>query len=97
MASTKSEQKKAPEGHSELFETAEAAGEKKSGLKKLITTEPKRQDSVYTVDEFCSNAQVLFHARPECIRAALGEKRVTQCTKEEAEKIVDAFMKKEVK
>lgn len=52
---------------------------------------------VYTAEEFCSCAQKLFQARPECVRAALAESKVTQCTKAEAHRIVDAFLHKEVK
>lgn len=62
-----------------------------------VTSSPKRKDSVYTVDEYCNNAQNLFGTRPECVRAAFVEKGVVQCEKAEAEKIVKAFIKKEVK
>lgn len=55
------------------------------------------QESVYTVDEFCSNAQNLFNTMPECVRAALTEKGINQCKKVEAEKIVKAFIEKEIK
>lgn len=57
----------------------------------------KSGDSVYTVDEFCNNAQKLFHTMPECVRAALMEKGITQCSTAKAEKIVKEFLRKEVK
>ncbi len=55
-----------------------------------------KQESVYTIDEFCRNAQVLFSTMPECVWAALKEKGIKECEKTEAEKIVHQFMKKEV-
>lgn len=55
-----------------------------------------KQESVYTIDEFCRNAQVLFGTMPECVGAALKEKGIKECEKIEAEKIVKQFMKKEV-
>lgn len=58
---------------------------------------PEPRESVYTVDEFCSNAKSLFNTMPECVRAALKEKGIEQCSKTEAEKTVMEFMKKEVK
>lgn len=58
---------------------------------------PGDKESVYTIDEFCSNAQKLFNTRPECVRAAFVEKGVAQCKKAEAGKIIEAFIKKEVK
>ena len=97
MATTKNEQKKVPEEHQKTLGSVDTAGEKKSDLKKQAAEEQKSQESVYTMDEFCSSAQMLFRARPECVRAAFKERGVVQCSKAEAEKIVDAFMKKEVK
>ena len=35
-----------------------------------------KQESVYTIDEFCRNAQVLFGTMSECVRAALKEKGI---------------------
>lgn len=55
-----------------------------------------KQESVYTIDEFCGNAQALFNTMPECVRAALKESGIKECEKSEAEKIVKQFMKKEV-
>lgn len=57
----------------------------------------KNTEPVYTAEEFCSDAQELFGVRPECVRAALTEGKVTQCTKAEAHRIVEAFLHKEVK
>ena len=56
-----------------------------------------KKESVYTVDEFCNNAEVLFQTKSECVRAALTQEGIEQCTKERALSIVSAFMKKEVK
>lgn len=55
-----------------------------------------KQESTYTIDEFCSNAQVLFGTMPECVMAALKEKGIKECKKSEAERIVKQFIKKEV-
>ncbi|MCI8363792.1 MAG: hypothetical protein HFG34_02425 [Eubacterium sp.] len=55
-----------------------------------------KQESTYTIDEFCSNAQALFGTMPECVMAALKEKGIKECKKSEAEKIVKQFIKKEV-
>ncbi len=55
-----------------------------------------KQESTYTIDEFCSNAQALFGTMPECVMAALKEKGIKECKKPEAEKIVRQFIKKEV-
>ncbi len=97
MASPKNETKKAAGNgtvnmaeHSTVKQESVATGtnnEKKYNQKK----------SVYTIDEFCNNAKNLFNTMPECVRAALKEKGIEQCDKEEAEKIVKEFMKKEVK
>jgi len=57
----------------------------------------KQAESEYTARELAANAEMLFATRPECVAAALREKEITKCTKERAEKIVRAFMKREVK
>ena len=87
MSSSKNETKKTAE---EQMEAGSAAAEKtkKSG---------KKQEPVYSAEEFCSSAQALFHTKPECVRAALKERNITQCSRAEAEQIVRNFMKKEVK
>lgn len=59
--------------------------------------ETSRKKVEYTIDEFCNNANALFHTKPECVRAALQEQGIEQCDKEKAQTIVSAFIKKEVK
>lgn len=97
MSSSKNETKKATENGA--INVAENSTEKKESVSGDMNTEKKSKtgDSVYTVDEFCNNAQSLFNAMPECVRAALKEKGIEQCEKAEAEKIVKAFMRKEIK
>ena len=88
MSSTKnSETKKVQEEKQEVLASIENERKK----------EVKKRESVYTVDELCSSAQALFFTRPECVRAALKEKNIMKCSRSEAEKIVRAFVKKEVK
>ena len=89
MALTKNETRKAADG-----QTPNAASG--DSVKKIRSSE-KKQESVYSVDEFCNSAQAVFHTRPECVRAALAEKNITQCSRTEAKKVVEAFIKKEVK
>lgn len=60
-------------------------------------TKKKREEAVYFVEEFVTNAEFLFQKKTECVRAALMEKGIEKCTKSEAQKIVEEFMKKEVK
>lgn len=74
-------------------------GTKRTAGKETVTSTENsvaKQESTYTLDEFCSNAQALFGTMPECVRAALREKGIKECKKSEAEKIVTQFMKKEV-
>ncbi len=83
-------------------EQREVSGSGETELKNQVsgslrTAKSKRKEPVYTVDEFCKCAQALFYTRPECVRAALREKNITQCSKTEAEKAVKDFIKKEVK
>ena len=60
-------------------------------------TDAGQKGPVYTVGEFAANAEELFHTRPECVIAALKEVNITECGKAQAEKIVNAFKKSEVK
>ncbi|MCM1245496.1 MAG: hypothetical protein NC293_07625 [Roseburia sp.] len=96
MAS-KSETKKVTDNTA--VNVTENSVEKQEAASGNVNTDGKRknEDSVYTVDEFCSNAQSLFHTMPECVRAALKEKGIEACNKAEAENVVKEFMKKEVK
>lgn len=104
MATSKNETKKAAAEQAAAVSADTVSAEQAAAENmKVVDTEKKaggsrkKQESVYSVEEFCSSAQELFHVRPECVRAALAEKKITQCSKAEAEQIVEAFMKKEVK
>ncbi|MCI8564297.1 MAG: hypothetical protein HFH69_12435 [Lachnospiraceae bacterium] len=57
----------------------------------------KGQEAVYTVEELAAGAETLYGTRPECVTAALREKGITACAKEEAGEIVGRFIRKEVK
>ena len=55
------------------------------------------QESVYSVNELAANARKIFGTRQECVAAALKASGKTECTVSEAKKIVEKFLKKEVK
>ncbi len=57
----------------------------------------KQQEAVYTLEEFAANAEDIFGAGPECVFAALKEKKITKCTKQKAREIVRAFCGREIK
>ena len=57
----------------------------------------KKQEAVYTLEEFAANAKALFGVSPECVQAAFREKGITECSKDEAKQTVESFLKKEVK
>lgn len=104
MAMTKNGTKKAAEGQADsggtntaLADQADTLNAASGDLVKKAGSSEKRQESVYSVDEFCSNAQTMFHTRPECVRAALAEKNITQCSRTKAKNVEEAFLKKEVK
>lgn len=67
----------------------------KQGTADVKSAKPK--ESVYTVEEFMASADELFQVPPECVRAALAEKGISECTKREAESTIKTFMKREVK
>lgn len=96
MASKNEPKKTAENGTVNTVEVSTAKQES-AGADTITEKKPDIQESVYTIDEFCNNAQALFHTMPECVRAALKEKGIEQCDKTEAEKIVKEFVKKEVK
>lgn len=52
---------------------------------------------VYSVSELAANAKKVFGTRQECVAAALKAAGKTECTVEEAKKIVEKFLKREVK
>jgi hypothetical protein len=56
-----------------------------------------KKESEYSVSELAANAKKLFGKRPECVTAALTFAGKTTCTVSDAKKIVEDFMKKEVK
>ena len=56
-----------------------------------------RKESVYSVNELAANARKIFGTRQECVAAALKASGKTECTVSEAKKIVEKFLKKEVK
>ncbi len=55
------------------------------------------QDSVYQISELAGNAGKLFATRQECVTAALGAAGRKEYSVTEAKKIVDKFLKKEVR
>lgn len=65
--------------------------------KKPSTSDVKKTaDTVYSVSEFAAAADNLFGTVPECVVAAFRCEGITEATKNEAKKIVSAFLKKEV-
>ncbi|MDE7425081.1 MAG: hypothetical protein K2N51_15580 [Lachnospiraceae bacterium] len=79
-------------------ENAETKQETKNVAEKVSPKIKKKQgEAVYFAKEFVTNAETLFQRKPECVRAALMEKGIEKCTKSEAQKIVEGFMKKEVR
>ena len=56
-----------------------------------------KQESTYSVNELAANAGKIFKTRQECVAAALKAVGKTECTVTEAKKIVEKFMKREVK
>ncbi len=62
------------------------------------TEKPKAsRESVYPVNELAANARKIFGTRQECVAAALKASGKTEYTVSEAKKIVENFLKKEVK
>ncbi len=55
------------------------------------------QDSVYQISELAANAGKLFGTRQECVTAALENAGKQEYSIAEAKKIVDKFLKKEVR
>ena len=72
--------------------------------KKNAPKEEQKKDSApatpemeYDVTEFAAASEKLFGAAPECVTAAFRLEGKTKATKKEAQRIVSAFLKKEVK
>ena len=62
----------------------------------LKKTAPVPQEPTYTVQELAAAAEA-FGTRPEVVSAALKLRNITKTTKKNAEEIVKAFLKREVK
>lgn len=58
---------------------------------------PKKIESKYPMAELAANSRKLFKVSPECVITALSLEHVKEATVEEAGKIVDKFMKQEVR
>ena len=80
--------------NAEVVETAEQQTEKQQATNKASKTP---QESVYSVSELAANARKIFDTRQECVAAALRAAGKSECTVSEAKKIVEKFLKKEVK
>ncbi len=74
-------------------------GEKKAAPKEeqKKNPAPAAPEIEYDVTEFAAASENLFGAAPECVTAAFRLEGRTKATKKEAERIVSAFLKKEVK
>lgn len=64
---------------------------------KEIKEERKLADIKYKVTELEQAAEALFKVKPECAKAAFLIAGIEEATKNEAQKIINEFMKKEVK
>lgn len=73
--------------------------EKKNTTPEKQIPKKKSSESVYTVQELIDNAESVFGrgTKRECVAAAFRFAGKTQATREEAKKIVENFLKKEVK
>lgn len=72
--------------------------EQQTGKQQENIKEPKvPQESVYSANELAANARKLFGTRQECVVAALRAAGKSECTVSETKKIVEKFLKKEVK
>lgn len=84
----------------ETPKTAEPAetAKQQTEAQQAVGKEPKApQESVYSVNELAANARKLFGTRQECVVAALRAAGKSECTVSETKKIVEKFLKKEVK
>jgi len=79
--------------------TAETAESKAEAAQEQASNKEQKTplESVYSVNELAANARKVFETRQECVEAALKAARKTECTVSEAKKIVEKFMKREVK
>jgi len=72
--------------------------------KKNVPKEEQKKNSTpavleteYDITEFAAASENLFSTAPECVIAAFRLEGKTKATKKEAQRIVSAFLKKEVK
>lgn len=63
----------------------------------VLNREDAKGASVYSVEEFAAAARSLFGVGPDLVVAALKSRKLSECTREEAEKAVRDFASKEVK
>lgn len=89
----------AEEGSSTMPDTGKGASPagNTAGNRSGTQTATGNKETKYTAEEFAANAETLFHVKPECVQAAFREKGIKECTKSDAKKAVEDFMKKEVK
>ena len=66
--------------------------EEKTVVKTTAEVEPE-----YTVAELAKHSKTVFGVMPECVIAAFRVAGLEKATKQAAEKIINTFMKKEVK
>ena len=62
-----------------------------------IKERKKALESVYSIDELATNARKIFGTRQECVIAALKAADKSECTVSEAKKIVEKFLRREVR
>lgn len=73
--------------------------EKKNSAESKVAEKKTSTESVYDVNELAKYAEKVFgpEIRSECVVAAFKIAGKTEATRPEAKKIVESFMKKEVK
>ena len=72
-----------------------AKGAKVAERVEVVESVAEVVESKYTVAEFVKNAHV-FKTAPEVVAVALREKKIERATKEEAERIIKAFLERKV-
>lgn len=79
--------------------TAETAENKVEIVQEQTSKEEQKapQESVYSANELAANAKNVFGTRPECVAVALKAAGKMECTVTETKKIVEKFLKREVK
>lgn len=89
----------AEEGRCTVPETGKgaAAAGRTAGNRNGAQAASGKREAAYTAEEFAANAEAIFRVKPECVQAAFREKGIKECTKSDAKKVVEDFMRKEVK